>query len=256
MRDIGDIVAGNAPTFPVAFSLIAECGRSFANDAANSDPFAADDRTVSNQITLVTSALLMIVQRAATMLSEAHSWRAQRAYRAALGDYVASSCGGNITLCPSFGTYEMPFDLGDLCARALANTSSTLPYSAALVGCREANRTNYLARDITLRAMMVLGAPHSWGDTPGEGVRLVLGTDVVRPENVTVKRLPSMWLVPASPGAFDPACTLPNATAEAGCSLVGDFHDTSGSTWAHLQYPLGIEAKYWQASPEPWIYMR
>lgn len=261
MRDVGEVLAGS-DALSVDFSLIAECGRSFANDAAASNPFSADDRVAYDQIVTLTATLLMVVNRAATLLSEAHSWRAQRAYRAALVDYVSSSCGGNITACPSFGTDDMPLALGQLCARAVADTSSALPYSAALVSCRESERVNDDARGITVRAMEALGAPHSWGDVPGEGARLVLGTDVVRPGDGDVPfYAPSTWLVPASPGAFDPACTLPNATAEAGCSLVGDFDDTSNSAWMHLKYPLGIDAKLWQIRPEspnlgPWTIMR
>ena len=160
MRNIGDVLAG-IDALPVDFSLIAECGRAFANDAAALNPFPADDRVVYNQILTLTATLLMIVNRAATMLTEAHSWRAQTAYKTALTAYIASSCSGNITLCPSFGTSDMPFDLGLVCAQATANTSSSLPYSAALVSCSEKNRVDGIARDMTLRAMKLLGAPYS-----------------------------------------------------------------------------------------------
>lgn len=256
MLAIGYALAGNDVIRPDQ-TVIASCGKFFAREAAKSDPFSADDRVAYFQSTSLTASMLMIVNRAANLLSEAHLWRAQRAYRTALGSYLTANCSGNITLCPTFGTPDMPIALGELCARALADPSSALPYSAAWTSCNLNKAIEKNARDITLRAMELLGAPYSWGEVPGQGVRLVLGTDVVRYQNTSVPYfLPSMWLVPASPGAFDPACTLPNATAGAGCSLVGDFGDTSNATWAHLSYPLGIEAKYWQASPDPWAIMR
>lgn len=256
MTTIGNVFSGSKEISDDQ-TVIASCGQYFARQAADSDPFAADDRVASYQLTALTATVLMDVNRAATLLSEAHSWRAQRIYSAALGSFVKTNCSGNITLCPSFGTPDMPIALGELCGRALADPNSALPYGEAWSDCKESERVGTLARDITMRAMELMGAPHSWGDNPGEGVRLVLGTDVVRYGNNSLPfKAPSVWLVPASPGAFDPACTLPNATAEAGCSLVGDFDDTSNSNWMHLKYPLAIDAKYWQASPEPWLAMR
>jgi hypothetical protein len=253
-----------------SLTAIETCGRNFANNAIakkqatnkknqtlTQPPF--DDRLVYDQIQKFTTVYLNVAHRAATALTEAHSWQAQKRYNTALRNYVASSCSGNITLCPTFGTIDMPLSLGEVCARVKANPVSSLPYKEAGDDCKEIDRIASRVRDATLRTMELLGSPHSWGDTPGEGVRLVLGTDVLAPN--TTNPLPdytkySAWLVPASPGAFDPACTFPNATAEAGCSLVGDFDDTTGATWAHLYYPLGIDAKLWQATPFPWLIMR
>lgn len=259
INTIGIILAGDEG-LSQDMTLISECGRAFANDVAAQKPLPVDDRTVYNQILPLTATMLMMVHRGANLLTEAHEWRAQRAYRAALKSYVTSSCAGNITLCPSFGTVDMPLSLGELCAMARANASSGLPYSVAEFDCRESNRIADKVRAVTLRAMELMGAPYSFGDKPGEGVRLVLGADVLPPSNKS-KPLPdyaqsSVWLVPASPGAFDPACTFPNATAESGCSLIGDFDDTTGASWAHLKYPLGIDAKLWQATPAPWLVMR
>ena len=259
INTIAAILMGDTPLL-ADFSLIAECGRAFADEVRKDKPFAADDRVLWNRLTQLTALLTTDVANVNTMLSEAYSWRATKAYRAALDKHASTVCGGNLTACPTFGTADMPLALGELCSLAVANDSAALPSSAATWDCRESDRVNDLTRNYIITGLELMGAPLSRGGDSGVGERLVLGTDVLVSATDRASRdifnLPTMWLVPASPGAFDSACTLPNATAEAGCSLVGDHADTTNTAWAHLHYPLGYHASLWEASPDPWLIMR
>lgn len=99
------------------------------------------------------------------------------------------------------------------------------------------------------------GIPYSWGNE-GEGVRLVLGSDITSrsvniPGNVT--HTTTEWLVPASPGAFLSECADPSTSGS--CPLLGYHNDSSfGFTTGQQGYPLGYAADLWQpAGAEVWV---
>jgi len=94
------------------------------------------------------------------------------------------------------------------------------------------------------------GVPYSWGNA-GEGVRLVLGSDVTqKPANVVGVATPTKteWLVPASPGAFAPECADPSNSATSQCRLIGqrDTEYFGSGPSQPKSYPLGYPADFWK----------
>lgn len=72
----------------------------------------------------------------------------------------------------------------------------------------------------------LIGMPYSSGFDAGEGVRLVLGSDIMGVKGVANKAqidVPTRWLIPASVAAFDPRCNKADMDAALadGCVLLG-----------------------------------
>jgi hypothetical protein len=87
-----------------------------------------------------------------------------------------------------------------------------------------------------LAQLELLGMPLSAGDLPGEGVRLVLGSDVMPVRGKVNNQvlgfdIPTRWLLPASVAAFDPRCNKADMDAALadGCTLLG-VHAASCTT--------------------------
>lgn len=73
----------------------------------------------------------------------------------------------------------------------------------------------------------LLGEPYSSGDAPGEGVRLLLGSDALGIGSKVTTR----WLLPASAAAFDARCAGRDlgAAVDAGCPMMGALWGREGT---------------------------
>ena len=120
-----------------------------------------------------------------------------------------------------------------------------------------------------VQQMEIMGQPFSQGEA-GQGVRLLLGSDVapyanyapgnrddLNNQTLMAASFPTRWLLPASPGEFDPRCVSSNVTEAhaANCSLVGSWQScTTGcdldpaqeAIWAGLPRSiLGLPKDMW-----------
>lgn len=134
--------------------------------------------------------------------------------------------------------------------------------------------------DNLMAQLDLLGSPLSFGDQPGEGLRLLLGSEVLgfealgvddrNAEGPTLKGriTESRWLIPASLEAFDPRCTfaVPADAARLGCSTVGVFRSCGmgcnfdieqEGLWRQLERRLGYPIELFSvAGTEVWTDLR
>lgn len=104
----------------------------------------------------------------------------------------------------------------------------------------------------------IMGQPFSQGEA-GQGIRLLIGADLapfkayvptnysdLANQTLTAATFPTRWLLPASPGEFDPRCSSSSVEEAdaAGCPLVG--------TWASCTTGCGLDPQQealWAALP-------
>ena len=209
------------------------------------------------------------------MLTEAHHWRAQRRYAQRLAEVIQSSCNSTLTgACPVWSSTTLHVDPQDTCEFAIAlniteaDPVSSSPLLAARSECETLQVARNEARFRIVRSLELVGAPYSFGDSAGAGARLVLGTDYtlgalkrqeINRTGLGVAETASVWLVPASPGAFDEACLAPPTSdpkVSSNCTLLGQ-HGDGGESWSGLGHPLGYSASLWKpAGIETWFTLR
>ena len=209
------------------------------------------------------------------MLTEAHHWRAQSRYTERMAEVIRSSCNSTLTgACAAWSTPNLHVDPQQTCDFALslnlttADPVSSAPLLAARSSCQALERQRNDARFQIVRALELLGAPYSYGDDAGDGARLVLGTDftlgqdkrdALKGKGLDVAETISTWLVPASPRAFDKACSaalFPDPDGRSNCTLFGK-HGDGGESWSGLGSPLGYAASLWEpAGFDTWFTLR
>ena len=209
------------------------------------------------------------------MLTEAHHWRAQSRYTERMAEVIRSSCNSTLTgACAAWSAPNLHVDPQQTCDFALslnlttADPVSSAPLLAARSSCQALERQRNDARFQIVRALELLGAPYSYGDDAGDGARLVLGTDftlgqdkrdALKGKGLDVAETLSTWLVPASPRAFDKACSaalFPDPDGRSNCTLFGK-HGDGGESWSGLGYPLGYAASLWEpAGIDTWFTLR
>lgn len=211
---------------------------------------------------------VVIQTQAVQMMSEAYLWKAQNAAM-----QRAQQMKVNLTL-----------DLltsGDFCTQVVA-APVTSPLAAALDACQDAIATSSKIYNNIIAQLEYLGAPYSEGRAAGEGVRLLIGTNVMgvqgkaiinpngeesdqklQPYNVN-----TTWLFAASVQAFDSRCNsrLVENAYKGACAAVGTFKSCGSGCgldpvqegrWRGLYYPLGYPSDAWfPATYEPWRDLR
>ena len=192
-----------------------------------------------------------------------------------MAEVIRSSCNSTLTgACAAWSTPNLHVDPQQTCDFALslnlttADPVSSAPLLAARSSCQALERQRNDARFQIVRALELLGAPYSYGDDAGDGARLVLGTDftlgqdkrdALKGKGLDVAETISTWLVPASPRAFDKACSaalFPDPDGRSNCTLFGK-HGDGGESWSGLGSPLGYAASLWEpAGFDTWFTLR
>lgn len=102
--------------------------------------------------------------------------------------------------------------------------------------------TTRLVHNNIIAQLELLGMPYSTGVEPGQGLRLVLGSDYLGIPGMTPGGAPvnttTRWLMPASATAFDPRCKragLDEALAD-GCALLGERAAAAAPNSAPVSY--------------------
>ena len=208
------------------------------------------------------------------MVTEAYHWRAQSRYTQRMAEVIRSSCNSSLTeACAAWSARNLHVDPQQMCDFAIAlNVSDADPSSSPLLAARSSCTSLEIARADArfqiVRSLELGGAPYSFGDSAGAGARLVLGTDFtlsakksneLNQAGLEAAKTASVWLVPASPGAFDEACLAPPTSdpkVSSNCTLLGQ-HGDGGESWSGLGHPLGYAASLWKpAGIETWFTLR
>lgn len=175
---------------------------------------------------------------------------------------------------------SIPATISDFCANAIIAKPGTALY-AGRADCLDADTKPVVIYNNLITQLELIGQPLSQG-AAGEGVRLLLGTDltglkgkaVANPngarENQNLIEIPikTKWLFAASPEAFDPLCANPDVEGadRAGCAVIGTWRSCGmncGSSldtekrWASRYYPLGFASDLWTpANGDAWRDLR
>lgn len=228
-----------------------------------------DDRQFYDSISSWLLDKLVIQADGVRMIQDAYLYLAMRAV-------LERATATNETL------NQAMFEPTSFCSIVLtAQRSSAL--SAGRDFCEQApNQANQIY-DYMVQQLELLGQPLSWGAAPGEGVRLILGSEITsvnaqmpdtsNPDDVKLTSMSnnSTWILAASPGSFDPRCNSPNATHAllSNCSLVSRFNCSDGKTkcWDKKVETLidntaggtilGVPAELWfPANLDVWSHIR
>ena len=253
--------------------IIQKCAVAFTSkwrQDISDDPkllYSFDDRQYFKEIQNLVRYYQLWAARGMHMLQEAYLFRAQRAaLNAWVANQAVSGCNTtspsvNRTMCV-IDAELLPPDGPLLCVRlqsAAKRLRERFPDDGnledALTYCEELDRVSKDIIDNVYLQQEIAGIPYSWGGA-GEGVRLVLGSDVTsRDATVLGKatKTQTEWLVAASPQAFSRNCTDP-LVRDSRCPIVGSFDSLSlQSARLNAGYTLGYADNLWlPAGAEVW----
>ena len=161
------------------------------------------------------------------------------------------------------------------CRRARFDQYVQDPMHAGLEWCDLSAKRSREVYDNMVLQMELLGGALSWGDGPGEGVRLILGSDAMdkpakidndqlrsadkKKADLTSTWIDTKWLVPASVAAFDPNCSTSDVKTamSQGCSVIGRSYSCGSgcgldsqqeAIWQKLDSPLDYPIEMWRPS--------
>jgi hypothetical protein len=250
-----------------AQGLISRCGRNIVTGVQNMQaalPF--DDRLWFGTMTALVTMYVTWQTRALQLIREARHWRAVQLYKVALNHSIATTCGGVLNASCSVWTPEsLQPDPEQLCNSATdpdLALNSTNPVLVARSECNDLKADETRFQQWILSHYIDAGVPLSTGDRPGDGLRLVLGTDILVSDTVkkdqNVRVLETRYLVPASLAAFDPRCQGSTVAelASQGCSVLGGPEDDN-TRWTDTPYRLGHPSRTWKpAGVDVWGTLR
>ena len=236
--------------------LIKSCANAILNSWKLKDPgmkLPFDDRQYFSDITKIVRYYTLWMARGLLMIQEAWMFRAQeRALKAWMVYQKVTGCGTNSSSVGrsncSLDATQLPY--GPLFCVQLKAADKAHPeigfgrgFLSALAACKEFDKSTEKITNYTYALQDYAGIPYSWGDKNGEGVRLVLGSDVLgrnaaifdpftsspfyrlfKPPFFAVSEIPinqytrTEWLVAASPNAFFDRVCIPG-------NLPGNFSE-------------------------------
>ena len=221
--------------------VIKTCALAILNQWALKDPqwkYPFDDRQYFSPINKIVRYYTLWMARGLQMIQEAWMFRAQeRALKAWMVYQNVTGCGTNSSSVGrsncSLDATQLPY--GPLFCVQLKAADKAHPeigfgrgFFSALAACKEFDKSTEKITNYTYELQDYAGIPYSWGDKNGEGVRLVLGSDVLGrnaaifdpyttspfyalfkspffavSENLPINQYTrTEWLVAASPNAF------------------------------------------------------